>query len=134
METRCLVPRADDNSLTMSCKFGSDACVHLVGDLYGQLRGSARQEWSQRRLRPHEMQLAGLQSVSEERIMTGNMQNIPMVASSQRLSSDEQVLLQRKKDLLASLQQLACEEGIAESLCCLSLKPASVLVMSQSKQ
>ena len=86
---------SDTEDIEVKCKFNGELCVHLVGDLYGQLRGSARKEWAATRLRPHEMQLQALQSVSEDRILTGNLQNVPRLSSAKRLSSEERTGLRR---------------------------------------
>jgi hypothetical protein len=132
MEMKCLVPRADDDAVNVTCKFPVPGCVHLVGDLYGQLRGIARREWGSKHMRPHALQLAAAQAMPRERAVTGNMQGYPTESSAQRLSSQQQVLLRRKKDLLPSLQDLCRTDNTSARLSSLSLKPASVLLLSES--
>lgn len=127
------VPRDADSAIVIACTFTSATCVHLVGDVYGQLRGNTRKEWAKRRLKPHALQLAALQEMSQDRALTGNMQNLPRRSAAQRLSSEEHLSLQRQKDLLQSLQDMVSAGGTQEWLRCLSLKPASILVLSESE-
>lgn len=132
MEMKCFVPRADDDAVIATCKFPVPGCVHLVGDLYGQLRGIARREWGSKHMRPHALQLAAAQAMPRDRAVTGNMQGYPTESSAQRLSSQQQVLLRRKKYLLPSLQDLCRTDNTSAWISSLSLKPASVLLLSES--
>jgi hypothetical protein len=132
MEMRGFVPRDADN-VEVSCKFISAACIHLVGDVYGQLRGVWKRQWSGKQMRPHALQLAALQSMSRERAVTGNMLGLPTQASARRISSQQQLMLRRKKDMLASLQDMCRTADTGPWLSSLSLKPASVLIIHDSE-
>lgn len=120
-----------DERAEISCKFKS-SCVHIVGDVYGQLRGKARSEWRQKNLQPHAMQLASLQAASPSRILTGNMQGLPGRAAAERLSSEQRTLLRKHKDLLPSLQALGQSAETKEFMGALSMKPPSVVLFSES--
>jgi hypothetical protein len=125
------VPRRDDTAVDISCKFISRSCVHLVGDVYGQLRGETRVEWSKRLLRPHAMQIEGAKSVSAQRIMTGNMKNLPREHSSERISSNQRTSLRKQKELLPSLQEMASDDTTKDWIRGLSMNPASVILLNE---
>lgn len=107
--------------------------MHFVGDVYGQLRGKARDEWRQKKLQPHAMQLESLLSVPADRLLTGNMQGFPGRSAAERLSSEQRTLLRKHKDLLQSLQLLGESPETKDSMAALSMKPPSVVLLSDSK-
>jgi hypothetical protein len=131
MDMSSLVP-TDDDYVTVRCKFSPPSCVHLDGDIFGQLRGQSRADWKAKQLRPHAMQLAALRSVSADRILTGNMQGIPGQSAAQRLSSDQRTALRKGKTLFEALQNLGIDEKTKDWVRAISMKPASVVIVNES--
>lgn len=121
----------DDPVTKLVIRFTDGPCAHFINEVYGQLRGPAIAQWSEEHLGPHLLQLEGLHSVSSDRFLTGNMQNIPSRSSSQRISSNKRTKLRRDPDLLLSLRKMCLEEQAGGWIRQVTIKPASVLVLSE---
>ena len=130
LEFSSIIPGSAEPTVEVYGTFGSPTCVHFVGDVYGQLRGSARAEWKDKNLQPHAMQLKALASAPAHRVLAGNMKDLPRQSSAQRLSSDQRTGLRKDKDVLKSLE-LLLDSPATQNWLHVSMKPASAVIVSE---
>lgn len=131
LETSSDIESASDIKLRVL--FSDGPCSHIANSVYGQLRGKQRAEWARLQLGAHRLQLEAVQSVPADRFLTGNMSGVPQQSSAQRLASERRTKLRRHADLLTSLQRLSEEADMGPWIRQISMKPASVLLVSEGE-